>query len=169
MNQHELENLKLVSSALATPCIAIFAAWIAYHQYRIQEYRLIIDLRDKILPVFYAVRQLVRDSCSDARTTNDSLNNYRISAAELPFFLEPRTISYSKELEARFERMLQLKELIDDNADGDSEILEQAKRELREKRQTMRQEHIRLQDEFRPYLKLPAKYLTMPSTRAAIK
>ena len=62
MNQHVLENLKLVLSALATPCIAVFAAWIAYHQYRIQEYRLYIDLRDKILPVFYAVRQLVRDS-----------------------------------------------------------------------------------------------------------
>ena len=66
--------------------------------------------------------------------------------------------------------MLQLKELIDDRADGDSEALEQAKRELREKRQSMRQEHIRLQDEFRPYLELPVGFLTLLSTRgAAIK
>jgi len=162
MNQHALENLKLVLSALATPCIAVFAAWIAYQQYRIQEYRLIIDLRDKILPVFYAVRQLIRDACSEAKITNDSLNNYRISAAELPYFLKPSTISYAKGLEARFERMLQLKELIDDRADGDSEALELAKRELREERQRMRQEHIHLQDEFRRYLELPASYLTMP-------
>jgi hypothetical protein len=58
--------------------------------------------------------------------------------------------------------MLQLKELIDDRADGDSEALELAKRELREERQRMRQEHIHLQDEFRRYLELPASYLTMP-------
>ena len=66
------------------------------------------------------MRQLVRDACSDARTTNDSLKNYRISAAELPHFLKPSTISYAEDLEARFERMLQLKEFIDDRADGNS-------------------------------------------------
>jgi hypothetical protein len=70
-----------------------------------------------------------------------------------------RTISYAEGLEARFEQMLQLKELIDDRADGDSEALGQAKRELREKRQSMRQEHIRLQDEYRPYLELPGGFL----------
>jgi hypothetical protein len=167
MIQHALENLRLLSSALATPSIAIFAAWIAYHQYRIQKYRLIFDLRDRRLAVFYAVRQLVRDACSETTTTDLSLSNYRISAAEAPYFFNASTVSYTEGLERRFLQMLDLKERIDDKADGDPDALEQAKRELRENRKSMRQEHVRLQDEFRPYLELPASYLTMPSTRAA--
>jgi hypothetical protein len=82
-------------------------------------------------------------------------------------FFNPVTVTYVEELEARFLRMLDLKELIGDEADGNPEALKQAKRELREIRQSMRLEHGRLQAEFRPYLELPASYLTLPSTRAA--
>jgi hypothetical protein len=164
---HALEGLKSLSCALATPSIAVFAAWIAYQQFRIQKYRLFFDLRDRQLRVFYAVRQLIRDAISESATNNSSLNNFRLSTAELSYFFNPVTVTYVEELEARFLRMLDLKELIGDEADGNPEALKQAKRELREIRQSMRLEHGRLQAEFRPYLELPASFLTLPSTRAA--
>jgi dsDNA-specific endonuclease/ATPase MutS2 len=90
-----------------------------------------------------------------------------VSAAEAPYFFNASTVSYVEGLERQFLRMLELRELIEDKADGNPDALEQAKRELREIRRSMRQEHVRLQDEFRPYLELPASYLTLPSTRAA--
>jgi hypothetical protein len=168
MSQHLLESFKLVSSALATPSIAVFAAWIAYHQYRIQKYRLIFDLREKRLKVFYALRQLVSDACMDSSTNQSSLSSFRLSVIEAPFFFNPNVVSYAKDLEERFLRMLELRDLIDDRADGNDHDLEDAKRELREIRQSMRQEHSRLQDQFRPYLELPADYLKLPATSAAV-
>jgi hypothetical protein len=164
---HALEGLKSISCALATPSIAVFAAWIAYQQFRIQKYRLIYDLRSMRLPVFYAVRQLIRDAISESAANDSSLNNFRLSSAELSYFFNPVTVAYAEELEARFLRILELKDIISDEADGNSEALKQAKRELREIRQSMRLEHGRLQAEFRPYLELPASFLTFPSTRAA--
>lgn len=167
MCMHVLEGLKSLSCALATPSIAVFAAWIAYQQFRIQKYRLICDLRNMRLPVFYAVRQLIRDAILESTANDSSLNNFRLSSAELSYFFEPVTVAYVEELEARFLRVLELKDLISDEAGNNSEALKQARRELREIRQSMRLEHGRLQAEFRPYLELPANFLTFPSTRAA--
>jgi hypothetical protein len=150
------------------PSIDFFEAWITYHQYRIQKYRLIYDSRNKRIVVFYAVRQLIRDVCSQSKANDIRPDNYRLSAAEAPYFFNTAILSYMEGLEMRFLRMLELKDRIDDKAYGEPEALEQAKRELREIRKSMCLEHGRLQAEFRPYLELPASYLGPPEKDAVV-
>jgi hypothetical protein len=152
--QETLEVVRLWMTACATPMIALFGAYIAYQQHKIQKYRLVYDVSARRLAIFNVSRMLIIAGCSNKDTNDDSLFSFQKSTVEAPYLFRKKTVTYIEQIEERFKRMLALKDEINDQSDGQALELKNAKAELNRIRQSMRCELPILCEEFKPYLDL---------------
>jgi hypothetical protein len=76
------------ASALLTPLIAILVALIAYRQYRIQEYRVRLDLYDKRLKIYEAVMTFFRHLYQNGSASTEELLSLTGDTAEARFLFK---------------------------------------------------------------------------------
>lgn len=154
MTQEASEAIRLWLTSFSTPIIACFGAWIAWQQHNVQKYRLTHDVSERRIALFNAVRLLVVSACSELKTTDESLLSFQAATIEMPYLFKDDTVKYVEQLEIRFQRMLELRDLIADRTDSTEEELKRAQGELRDIRKVMRSELSRIRKEFRPYFDL---------------
>ncbi len=151
-----METVRLWLSALMTPVIAALGLWIAYQQYRIQQYRLKHDLSERRYAILAAARDLIVAAVSSRRTPEDAFFRFRASIVGASFVFGTDVVAYLDGLRERYSRMLEIEDIKADNAfEGDDQrgsLLE----ELRNRRQAMRAELEKIDDIFRPYFDLSA-------------
>lgn len=87
-----------VLSALLTPAIALIALFIAYQQYRVNQFRLRHELYERRLRVYKAVQSFLSDIVREGGTDYPRCAEFYREASEAVFLFEPSVQEYIEEI-----------------------------------------------------------------------
>ena len=82
---------------LVTVLIALFAAYVAYQQFRLGREKFKLDLFEKRFQVFAAARRLLSHVLTDANLELTTLFEYRAGIAEATFLFDDGLTTYLRE------------------------------------------------------------------------
>ena len=115
---------------LLTVLLAVFAAYIAYQQFRLQREKFKLDLFEKRFQVFAASRKLLSIILQDARLELKDLFEYRGAVAEAAFLFGEDITTYLREIDKKALRMHSLHDKLKGISPGEerSKIVEESAR-----------------------------------------
>jgi len=150
---HIAEQIRLWLTALSTPALAAFAGWIALQQYRLQHYRLRLDLSQRRFAVFVATRNFALTAVTKLQASDEALLAFDAATAEAPFLFGSDVTEY---LSALREGYCELLAIADQRQTHENDAAESRRlgSDWAMRRQWFRDELKRAQDVFRPSLDL---------------
>jgi len=87
-----------VLSALLTPTIAIFGAWIAYRQWRLGQNKLKLDLFDRRFAVYEGARGLLRTIYSSGRVKDEDLYAFTSATSTAKWLFSAEVENYLRKI-----------------------------------------------------------------------
>ena len=89
-------------SALMTPVIGFLGVWIAFRQYKSQQYTLRKDLMLQRLAVFDAVRELLEDGLKNRLPPIEAVDRFNKATVSAAFLFRPEVASYLEVLRNKY-------------------------------------------------------------------
>ncbi|HEY3566457.1 MAG TPA: hypothetical protein VGP73_00890 [Thermoanaerobaculia bacterium] len=149
-----MENLRLWLSALTTPFIAILGVWIAYQQYRLQQYRFRFDISEQRLAVFFAVREFIRSILASRGTNDEAWNQFALQTAGATFLFKSDVMIFLDQLGKSYQKVAEVSDIQTDKAFNNDVEQRALLAERRDEWQWMREQLSEAEKVFRPYLDL---------------
>ena len=149
-----LQDLRDWLAALSTLVVGAVALWIAYHQLRIERYRLRHDLSQRRLEVFVAVRDLLKSEVVSGPSSDAALTQFDLATASAPFLFGPDVTAFLAEVRSRYVEILGITDEQKDGAFPDDATRSERLEQRRRHRQWMREQLVDTQRVFKKYLDL---------------
>ncbi len=156
MSQCALPMGVQIAQALGVPLfalvVAMFGAWIAWHQMVIARVKLQHDLYDRRYRVFDAARRFLAEIVVHRNTTDEALRAFTIGTGDAAFLFDNGTSAYLEELRRRAATLQVLNRETDSMPVGQQRT--NASNKISEHFTWFVQQLDGLVDRFKPYLKL---------------
>jgi hypothetical protein len=96
-----LEQLIRIASALLTPLIAMVATYIAWHQWKTNRQKLVMDRYERRLRVYEEVQRILRITLRDFKPGIEDLLKFQTSVSEADFLFGSEIRDYIDEIYRR--------------------------------------------------------------------
>lgn len=149
----QCQNIVTVFSALLTPVLALLAGFIAYRQWRTARDRLKLDLFDRRLAIFEAVRSLIGEIQTSGRTSHEREFEYLRNTRGAIWLFDRNIVNYLDQTLFQKVTLLNALQAEVEGAPAGEERTRNIRRQS-EIKAWLGEQHRTLETMFAPYLKL---------------